>query len=68
MRYHLFQNFLGKIIKIKKTSFHSTREDTNFLPPLYNMIDKDLMVFENDNHMCTKIIKAVIKVNEKMNI
>ena len=35
MRYHLFQNFFGKMVKIKKTSFHSTREDTNFLPPLY---------------------------------
>ena len=37
MRYHLFQNFFGKMVKIKKTSFHSTREDTNFLPPLYLM-------------------------------
>ena len=35
MRYHLFQNFFGKMVKTKKTSFHSTREDTNFLPPLY---------------------------------
>ena len=37
MRYHLFQNFFGKMVEIKKTSFHSTREDTNFLPPLYDV-------------------------------
>ena len=35
MRYHLFQKFFGKMVKIKETSFLSTREDTNFLPPLY---------------------------------
>ena len=26
---------LWKMVKIKETSFLSTREDTNFLPPLY---------------------------------
>ena len=36
MRYHLFQKFFGKMVKIKETSFLSTREDTNFLPPLYD--------------------------------
>ena len=35
MRYHLFQKFFGKMVKIKETSFNSIREDTNFLPPLY---------------------------------
>ena len=35
MRYHLFKKFFGKMVKIKETSFLSTREDTNFLPPLY---------------------------------
>ena len=30
----LFQNFFRKMVKIKETSFPSTREDTNFLPPL----------------------------------
>ena len=38
MRYHLFQKFFGKMVKIKKTSYLSTREDTNFLPPLYNFL------------------------------
>ena len=37
MRYHLFQKFFGKMVKIKETSFLSTREDTNFVPPLYQV-------------------------------
>ena len=40
MRYHFFQKFFGKMVKIKETSFLSTREDTNFLPPLYNFFDE----------------------------
>ena len=35
MRYHMSKKFFGKMVKIKETSFLSTREDTNFLPPLY---------------------------------
>ena len=35
MRYHLFQKFFGKMVKIKDISFLLTREDTNSLPPLY---------------------------------
>ena len=35
MRYHLFQKFFGKMVKIKEMSFLSTSEDTNFLQPLY---------------------------------
>ena len=35
MRYHLFQKFFGKMVKKREMSFLSTREDTNFLPPLY---------------------------------
>ena len=51
MRYHLFQKFFGKMVKIKKTSFHSTREDTYFLPPLY--IDFD----------CLRIHQYLLKPN-----
>ena len=38
MRYHLFQKFFGKMVRIKETSFLSTREDTYFLPPLYQWV------------------------------
>ena len=27
------------MVKIKKTSYFSTREDTNFLPPLYTCVE-----------------------------
>ena len=71
MRYHLFHKVFGKMVKIKETSFLSTREDTNFLPPLYkrvylflaSCIDKRKFLevfFEKLNRISKKIISCII--------
>ena len=60
MRYHLFQKFFGKMVKIKEMSFLSTREDTNFLPPLYLDLsfglsfwpEKKTIFFPGQNQKC----------------
>ena len=50
MRYHLFQTFFGKMVKVEETSFLSTREDTYFLLPLYvtnfMFLDKPILKLE----------------------
>ena len=53
MRYHLFQKFCGKMVKIKETSFLSTRGAVCFAlncialvknPPLYSDLAKILAI------------------------